>query len=68
MGSHLKDMIIWMNMLNGPTPQFKSLAAFLKTQDTLINGETSNYTRGTMIDDYKGYEANSHSGFSYGDQ
>ncbi|MFT4781024.1 MAG: CubicO group peptidase (beta-lactamase class C family) [Psychroserpens sp.] len=68
MGSHLKDMIKWMNMLNGQTPQFKSLAAFLKTQDTLINGETANYARGIMIDDYKGYEVASHSGFSYGGQ
>tara|TARA_B100000809_G_scaffold214992_1_gene220034 strand:- start:115 stop:1773 length:1659 start_codon:yes stop_codon:yes gene_type:complete len=68
MGSHLNDMIIWMNMLNGQIPQFKSLTSFLKTQDTLINGETTTYARGLMIDDYKGYEVTSHSGFGYGGQ
>ncbi|MFT6729064.1 MAG: CubicO group peptidase (beta-lactamase class C family), partial [Glaciecola sp.] len=68
MGSHLNDMIIWLKMLNGQIPQFKSLASFLKTQDALINGETANYARGLMIDDYKGYEVASHSGFGYGGQ
>jgi hypothetical protein len=65
MGSHLNDMIIWMNMLNVQIPQFKQLTLFLKTQDT-SNGETTSYTISIIIDHYKGYEVANHGGFSYG--
>ncbi|MGB6268399.1 MAG: hypothetical protein WBF67_05250, partial [Olleya sp.] len=66
--SNLIDMRIWMQMLNGQLPQFKQLSDFLKTQDILNNGEVSNYARGLMINDYRGYKIASHSGFGFGGQ
>lgn len=68
MGSHLKDMSIWMNMLNEGIPEFKKLAQFIKTQDILTNGEKANYARGLMVDDYKGFKTYSHSGYGFGGQ
>jgi len=66
MGSNLKDMTLWANMLNENTPEFINLAKFLKTIEVLTNGQKANYARGLMVDDYKGFETLSHSGFGFG--
>ncbi|WP_026754553.1 serine hydrolase [Sediminibacter sp. Hel_I_10] len=68
MGSNLKDMTLWAKMLNEETPEFRALAKFLKTTEVLLNGEKASYARGLMVDDYKGFETLSHSGFSFGGQ
>ncbi|SDS34669.1 serine hydrolase domain-containing protein [Winogradskyella sediminis] len=68
MGSSINDMAIWMQMLNGQIVEFKSLAEFLKTTETLISGKKANYARGLMVDNYKGYETLNHSGFGFGGQ
>ena len=68
MGSHIKDMAIWARMLNEDIPEFRNLAQFLKTTEVLTNGEKANYARGLMVDDYKGYETISHSGYGFGGQ
>ena len=68
MGSNLKDMTLWARMLNEETPEFRALAKFLKTTEVLLNGEKASYARGLMVDDYKGFETLSHSGFSFGGQ
>jgi CubicO group peptidase (beta-lactamase class C family) len=66
MGSHLKDMTIWTRMLNENIPEFKKLAQFLKTTEVLTNGQKANYARGLMVDNYKGFETLSHSGYGFG--
>ena len=66
MGSHLNDMTIWARMLNENIPEFKKLAQFLKTTEVLTTGQKANYARGVMVDDYKGFETLSHSGFGFG--
>jgi CubicO group peptidase (beta-lactamase class C family) len=68
MGSNLKDMTLWAKMLNEETPEFRGLAKFLKTTEVLINSEKATYARGLMVDDYKGFETFSHSGFGFGGQ
>lgn len=68
MGSSVIDMTIWMQMLNGNNPAFKSLSQFLKTTEVLLNGEEANYARGVMVDTYKGYKTVSHSGYGFGGQ
>ncbi|MBU2929463.1 serine hydrolase domain-containing protein, partial [Winogradskyella psychrotolerans] len=66
MGSSVNDMEIWMQMLNGQVPEFKSLTEFLKTTETLISGKKAKYARGLMLDYYKGFETLNHSGFGFG--
>ncbi|WP_299121627.1 serine hydrolase domain-containing protein [uncultured Winogradskyella sp.] len=66
MGSNLKDMMLWARMLNEETHEFIELAKFLKTTEVLTTGEKANYARGLMVDDYKGFETLSHSGFGFG--
>ncbi|WP_458628379.1 serine hydrolase domain-containing protein [Winogradskyella sp. PC D3.3] len=66
MGSSVDDMAIWMQMLNEQILEFKSLAEFLKTTETLISGKNAKYARGLMLDNYKGYETVNHSGFGFG--
>ncbi|MBU2922718.1 beta-lactamase family protein [Winogradskyella psychrotolerans] len=66
MGSSVNDMAIWMQMLNDQILEFKSLAEFLKTTETLISGKNAKYARGLMLDNYKGYETENHSGFGFG--
>jgi len=66
MGSSVNDMAIWMQMLNDQILEFKSLAEFLKTTETLISGKKAKYARGLMLDNYKGYETVNHSGFGFG--
>lgn len=66
MGSSVNDMAIWMQMLNDQILEFKPLAEFLKTTETLISGKKAKYARGLMLDNYKGYEAVNHSGFGFG--
>lgn len=66
MGSSVNDMAIWMQMLNDQILEFKSLAEFLKTTQTLISGKKAKYARGLMLDNYKGYETINHSGFGFG--
>jgi len=66
MGSSVNDMAIWMQMLNDQILEFKSLAEFLKTTETLISGKNVKYARGLMLDNYKGYETVNHSGFDFG--
>lgn len=66
MGSSVNDMAIWMQMLNDQILEFKSLAEFLKTTETLISGKKAKYARGLMLDNYKGYETINHSGFGFG--
>jgi len=68
MGSSMIDMTIWMQMLNGEVPAFKSLSQFLKTTELLPSGEKAKYARGVMLDSYKGYKTVSHSGFGFGGQ
>ncbi|WP_282031134.1 serine hydrolase domain-containing protein [Winogradskyella eximia] len=66
MGSSVNDMAIWMQMLNDQILEFKPLAEFLKTTETLISGKKAKYARGLMLDNYKGYETINHSGFGFG--
>lgn len=66
MGSSINDMAIWMQMLNEQVPEFKSLAEFLKTTETLNSGDEAKYARGIILDDYKGYAVANHSGFGFG--
>ena len=66
MGSSINDMAIWMQMLNEQVPEFKSLAEFLKTTETLNSGDEAKYARGIILDDYKGYTVANHSGFGFG--
>ncbi|WP_197052677.1 serine hydrolase domain-containing protein [Psychroserpens sp. Hel_I_66] len=68
MGSHIKDMNIWMRMLNGDILEFKTLAQFLKTTEVLTSKQKAKYARGIMVDDYKGYKTLSHSGYGFGNQ
>ena len=68
MGSNALDMSIWLNMLNTNIPEFKELATFLKTAEILTTGKKASYGRGLLIDDYKGYQTYSHSGFGFGGQ
>ncbi|WP_407556409.1 serine hydrolase domain-containing protein [Winogradskyella sp. 4-2091] len=66
MGSSVNDMAIWMQMLNTQILEFKPLAEFLKTPETLISGKKAKYARGLMLDNYKGYETLNHNGFGFG--
>ena len=66
MGSSIKDMGIWMQMLNGQISEFIGLAKFLKTTEVFNNGTKANYARGIMVDTYKGYNTASHGGFGFG--
>ena len=68
MGSTIKDMALWINMLNGDNPKFIELSHFLTTLETLPSGEKAKYARGVMVDDYKGFTTISHSGYSWGGQ
>ncbi|MDG5490925.1 serine hydrolase [Psychroserpens sp. SPM9] len=68
MGSNLIDMTLWAQMLNEETPKFKDLAKFLKTSEVLASGQEATYTRGLMLDHYKGFKTFSHSGFGFGGQ
>jgi len=68
MGSHLNDLMIWANMLNGNISGFTELALFLKTTELLTSGQKANYARSLMVDDYMGYTTYSHSGFGFGGQ
>jgi CubicO group peptidase (beta-lactamase class C family) len=68
MGSTIKDLATWCNVLNGNNPAFKDLSKFLTTQDTLPNKEIANYARGVIIDNYKGLKTVHHSGFGLGCQ
>ncbi|QRM88479.1 serine hydrolase [Lacinutrix sp. WUR7] len=66
MGSSIKDMTIWMQMLNEQILEFKPLSQFLKTTEILNNGEKAKYARGIMIDNYKDNIVASHGGYSFG--
>ncbi|WP_055442183.1 serine hydrolase domain-containing protein [Lacinutrix himadriensis] len=66
MGSSIKDMTIWMQMLNEQILEFKPLSQFLKTTEILNNGEKAKYARGIMIDNYKGNIVASHGGYGFG--
>lgn len=68
MGSTVKDMALWINMLNGDNPKFIELSQFLTTLETLPSGEKAKYARGVMVDDYKGFTTISHSGYGWGGQ
>lgn len=68
MRSTIKDMGIWLKMINGAIPEFLNLSTFLKTQDLLNNGQKSTYARGLQVDDYRSYTTYSHSGFGFGNQ
>lgn len=68
MGSNLDDMTLWLELLNGSIPKFKSLTNFLTKQAILHNGQLANYANGVMVDTYKGYKTISHSGFGFGGQ
>lgn len=68
MGSTIKDMALWINMLNGDNIEFIELTLFLTTLETLPSGEKAKYARGVMVDDYKGLKTVSHSGYGWGGQ
>lgn len=68
MGSTIKDMALWINMLNGDITEFLELSQFLTTLETLPSGEKAKYARGVMVDDYKGFKTISHSGYDWGGQ
>ncbi len=68
MGSTIKDMALWINMLNGDNAEFIELSRFLTTLETLPSGEKAKYARGVMVDDYKGLKTVSHSGYGWGGQ
>lgn len=68
MGSTIKDMALWINMLNGDNAEFIELSRFLTTLETLPSGEKAKYARGVMVDDYKGFKTVSHSGYGWGGQ
>ena len=68
MGSTIKDMALWINMLNGDNAAFIELSRFLTTLETLPSGEKAKYARGIMVDDYKGLKTVSHSGYGWGGQ
>ena len=68
MGSTIKDMALWINMLNGDNIEFIELTHFLTTLETLPSGEKAKYARGIMVDDYKGFKTVSHSGYGWGSQ
>jgi CubicO group peptidase (beta-lactamase class C family) len=68
MGSTIKDMALWINMLNGDNAEFIELSRFLNTLEALPSGEKAKYARGVMVDDYKGLKTISHSGYGWGGQ
>lgn len=68
MVSTVKDMALWINMLNGDITEFLELSQFLTALETLPSGEKAKYARGVMVDDYKGFTTISHSGYGWGGQ
>lgn len=68
MASTVEDLVKWISVLNGTNSEFKSLSNFLIQCEKLENGEKAKYARGVMVDNYKGYQTISHSGYSWGGQ
>lgn len=68
MASTVEDLAKWISVLNGTNSEFKSLSNFLIKCEKLENREKAKYARGVMVDNYKGYQTISHSGYSWGGQ
>lgn len=68
MTSNVEDLVKWVSVLKGTNSEFKSLTNFLIQCEKLENGEKAKYARGVMVDNYKGYQTISHSGYSWGGQ
>lgn len=68
MASTVEDLAKWISVLNGINSEFKSLSNFLIQCEKLENREKAKYARGVMVDNYKGYQTISHSGYSWGGQ
>jgi len=66
--SSVEDLAIWSNVLNGSNPDFLDLTHFLTTAEELPSGETAQYARGVMIDDYRNKRTVHHSGYGLGGQ
>jgi CubicO group peptidase (beta-lactamase class C family) len=68
MASTVEDLSKWIGVLNGINSEFKSLSKFLIQCEKLENGEKAKYARGVMVDNYKGFQTISHSGYGWGGQ
>lgn len=68
MASTVEDLAKWIDVLNGTNSEFKSLSKFLIQCEKLENGEKAKYARGVMVDNYKGFQTISHSGYGWGGQ
>jgi CubicO group peptidase (beta-lactamase class C family) len=68
MASTVEDVLKWIAVLNGTNSELKSLSKFLIHCEKLENGEKAKYARGVMVDNYKGFETISHSGYGWGGQ
>jgi len=66
--SSVSDLVKWTNLFAEAKGKYRGLVDFLITKDMLTTGEISSYSRGIMVDDYKGYETIHHSGFTSGYQ
>jgi len=66
--SSVSDLVKWTNLFTKTKGKYKGLVDFLATKDILTTGKISSYSRGIMVDDYKGYETIHHSGFTSGYQ
>lgn len=64
--STINDLVIWSNLFTKKDSHYQDLVKFLTTKDTLLNGELASYSRGIMVDKYKGRVAIHHSGITKG--
>jgi CubicO group peptidase (beta-lactamase class C family) len=66
LGSSLKDLIRWSEVINGLNPEYLPLREFLTSQVELAPFVISEYANGLMVDEYKGYSTVHHSGLASG--
>lgn len=49
----ISDLLIWLEQLRDPAPQWQAAFALLKTQDNFNNGKPNDYAFGIRMDTYK---------------
>lgn len=64
--SNINDLTIWSTIFTQKNSDYAELANFLTTKDALNNGLKASYSRGVMVDDYKGKKTVHHSGITNG--
>jgi len=51
--TNISDLLIWLEQLRDPAPQWQEAFELLRTQDNFNDGKPNHYTFGVVIDTYK---------------